>query len=83
MPELHPQFMYDQHGALQSVILNIDEFYSLLEYAGIPLETTVAEEKICMSDLGWSPERVLEARARMRNLEKDWDSAGMEAYDAL
>lgn len=83
MPHLHPQFMYDEQGALRSVILNIDEFYSLLDSAGISLETAVAEEGLYVKDLSWPPARVLEARARMRNLEKDWDSDGMEAYDAL
>ncbi len=83
MQHLHPQFMYDQDGAVQSVILNIDEFRSLRDYAGIPLETTVAEECLNMKDLGWPPSRILDARTRMRNLEEDWDSDGMEAYDAL
>ncbi len=83
MPHLHPKFMYDHHGALRSVILNIDEFYSLLDYAGISLETTVAEEGLYLKDLGWPPARVSDARARMRNLATDWDSDGMEAYDAL
>lgn len=83
MPHLHPQFMYDQHGALRSVILNIDEFRSLLDCAGIPLETTVAEEGLYLKDLGWPSTSILDARTRMRNLEEDWDSEGMEAYDAL
>ncbi len=83
MQHLHPQFMYDQHGALQSVVLDIGEFRSLLDYAGLSLETSVAEECLYMKDLGWPPEQILDARTRMRNLEADWDSDGMEAYDAL
>ncbi|HOH28842.1 MAG TPA: hypothetical protein PLC40_04125 [Candidatus Hydrogenedentes bacterium] len=83
MPYLHPQYMYDQHGALQSVILNIDEFRSLLECAGIPLESTVAKEALYLKDLGWPSALILDARTRLRNLEEDWDTDGMEAYDRL
>lgn len=83
MPHLHPQYMYDQHGTVQSVLLNIDEFRSLLDCAGIPMEAAASGEELYLKDLGWSPEKVLDARVRMRNLEEDWDSAGMEAYDAL
>ena len=47
------------------------------------MEAAASGEELYLKDLGWSPEKVLDARVRMRNLEEDWDSAGMEAYDAF
>jgi len=62
-------------------VLEIGEFRSLLQSAGVQVQQLPHAGPLRLSDLGWSGEEALETRLRLRSFEDDWDAPGMNAYD--
>lgn len=46
-------------------------------------EINTAPRPALLSELGWSPEQVVDTRQRFRTFEEDWDAPGMEVYDDM
>lgn len=45
--------------------------------------TNMDQRLLLLSKLAWTPEEILETRARLSTFEQDWDAPGMEIYDEL
>lgn len=83
METIHPQYVVDERGVPQSVVLEIGDFKRLLQSAGVQAEMPEHPKPPLLSDLGWSPEEALDTRIRLRSFEDDWEAPGMDAYDRL
>ena len=81
METLHPQYVVDERGIPHSVVLEIGEFRSLLQSAGVQIRDLPQARPLRLSDLGWSSSDALETRVRLRSFEDDWAAPGMDAYD--
>ena len=40
-------------------------------------------DRLLISDLGWTTDKAAEIYLRLRHFEEDWDAPGMDAYDGL
>lgn len=83
METLHPQYVVDERGVPHSVVLEIGEFKSLLQSAGVQAHEIPYCEALRLSDLGWTFEEALDTRTRLRSFEDDWEAPGMDAYDRV
>ena len=83
MNTLHPQFLVDEQGMLQRVVLDISEFKSLMEAAGQQVKEPEVSDVLLVNALGWSPEEVLDTHTRLQSFEDDRNAPGMECYDNL
>ena len=83
MATLHPRYVVDEQGVTQSVVLEIGEFRSLLQSAGVQVQAPPDSGSLRLSDLGWSREQILDTRIRLRSFEDDWEAPGMDAYDRV
>ena len=81
MATLHPQYVVDEHGVPCSVVLEISEFRSLLQSAGVQAQQLPHAGPLRLIDLGWSGEEAQDTRLRLRSFEDDWEAPGMDAYD--
>ncbi len=77
MHAFHPRYVVDEHGVPRGVVLEIAEFRSLLESAGVQVPDATASDVLPLSELA------LETRVRLRSFEEDWEAPGMDAYDRL
>lgn len=83
MNTLHPQFLVDEQGILQRVVLDITEFKALMEAAGQQIKEPEVSDVLRVNALGWAPEETLDTRTRLQSFEEDWNAPGMEYYDNL
>ncbi len=81
MEALHPQYVVDERGIPHSVVLEIGEFRSLLQSAGVQMQDLPLARPLRLSDLGWGGADALDTRIRLRSFEDDWGAPGMDAYD--
>jgi len=83
METLHPQYVVDERGVPHSVVLEIGEFKSLLQSAGVQAQEVPHPEPLQLSDLGWTGKESLDTRTRLRSFEDDWNAPGMDSYDRV
>jgi len=83
MQTLHPQYLVDEQGTLQRVVLDIDEFKALMAAAGRSMDEPQCNGSSFLSTLGWTSEETSDTRARLQSFEEDWNAPGMEQYDSL
>ena len=83
MEILHPQYLVDEQGIPHSVVLEISEFKSLLQSAGVQAQEPPCPGPLRLDDLGWTREEALDTRIRLRSFEDDWNAPGMDSYDRV
>jgi hypothetical protein len=78
--------VYRRHGIelfSGSSTTRIRDPWVTTEYSRTTTNGAVDRRLLRLSDLGWSQDEAAEVRMRLIQFEDDWDSPGMEAYDAL
>ena len=83
MKTLHPQYLVDEQGTLQRLVLDVGGFKALMKAAGHVMEEPQHINTSRVSTLGWTSEETFDTRTRLQSFEDDWNAPGMEHYDVL